>query len=318
MAYGIAPAIFCCSKHTMYLRAISIGYAVPEEDFDAAIHSVFPSALNLRLNGDSHLLTLVASGDGDLPQGIRLDTPNGFSFQEFQVGESGICRDGILSFEDSSLTVQLSGARRWICDLPAFEFDITNREVSAAWDLVWDSLNKWQRRSHSEMIAEELFHSNASTRMGVSHKVGEALRDLLDVTRHYKLTDTSAVEALIGLGPGLTPSGDDLLIGYLAGLWCAARAKSEPVQFISSLGETIIHLSTKTNDISRTYLYHATRGQVSSRLANLAAAICRGENPEHLLEIAEAAMQVGHTSGMDAVTGLLIGLTASNIDLLQP
>jgi hypothetical protein len=70
----------------------------------------------------------------------------------------------------------------------------------------------------------------------------------------------------------------------------------------------IIRLSRMTNDISRTYLLHAVRGQVSSWLANLAEAIGRGESPERLLEIAETAMKVGHTSGMDAVTGMLVGL----------
>ena len=65
-----------------------------------------------------------------------------------------------------------------------------------------------------------------------------------------------------------------------------------------------------TNDISRTYLHHAVRGQVSSRLANLAEAISYGEDSERLLDIAETVMSVGHTSGMDTVTGLLVGLTA--------
>jgi hypothetical protein len=135
------------------------------------------------------------------------------------------------------------------------------------------------------------------------------MRDLVHATRQYDLTNTSAVGALVGLGFGLTPSGDDLLVGYMAGLWCTIRDKSERAQFISSLGEKIIHLFRKTNDISRTYLYHAVRGQVSSRLADLAEAICRGKNPERLLEIAEAAMRVGHTSGMEAVTGMLVGFT---------
>jgi hypothetical protein len=44
-------------------------------------------------------------------------------------------------------------------------------------------------------------------------------------------------------------------------------------------------------------------------LANLAKAISFGENPKELIEIAETAIQVGHTSGMDALTGLLVSLT---------
>ena len=82
------------------------------------------------------------------------------------------------------------------------------------------------------------------------------------------------------------------------------------MQFLAKLGKTIFHLSSRTNDISRTYLYHAAQGQVSSRLSDLAEAICHGEDRERLSEVATAAFKVGHTSGMDAVTGLLIGLAA--------
>jgi hypothetical protein len=293
----------------MYLRAISLGYAVPNEDFTAVVHSVFQSALNLRLHGENRLLTLVGSEEGDLPQGIRLDTPDDFSFEKFQIGEPAICREGILYFEKSSLTIQLSNARRWKCDLPALKFDPANPAVSAAWNFVWEALNERQRLSGSELVAEELFHESA--RAGVPHKAGKAMRDLLHATRRNEL-NASAIHALIGLGAGLTPSGDDLLVGYMAGLWCTGQDKNEGMQFIGGLGETIIGLLSRTNDISRTYLYHAAQGQVSSRLANLAEGICRGENVERLSEIAETAMSVGHTSGMDAVTGLLISLAAWN------
>lgn len=293
----------------MYLRAISLGHAVPDVSFGAVVHSVFQSALNLRLHGENHLLTLVASGEGDLPQGIRLDTSDDFSFEKFQIGEPAVCKDSILHFEKSSLTVRLSGARRWKCDLPALKFDPANPAVSAAWSFVWEVLNERQRLSESEVIAEELFLDSA--RAGVPRKAGEVMSDLLHVTRRNEL-NASAIHALIGLGAGLTPSGDDLLVGYMAGLWCAVQDKHERMQFMWGLGETIIGLLSKTNDISRTYLYHATQGQVASRLANLAEGICRGENVERLSEIAEAAMSVGHTSGMDAVTGLLIGLAAWN------
>jgi hypothetical protein len=293
----------------MYLRAISMGYAVPNENFDASVHSVFKSAINLHLNEESGLLTLIASGEGDLPQGIRLDAPTDFSFEKFETGEPTVYRVGILHFENSSLTVQLSGARRWTCDLPALEFDITNPRVSTAWSLVWDALNKRQRLKGSEIVAEDLFRLE-SERTGVPRRVSEAMRDLLNATWQHKLSDALSINSLIGLGPGLTPSGDDLLVGYMAGLWCTVRDKRERNEFIARLGKTITRLSRNTNEISRTYLYHAVRGQVSSRLANLAEAISRGEDHKHLLELAEAAMKIGHTSGMETVTGMLIGLAA--------
>lgn len=290
----------------MYLRAISLGYAVPDRDFEVSVHSVFESAINLRVNDEGNLLTMFAAQDGDLPQGIRIDAMLGFSFEVFQIGEQAVCRDGILHFEKSALTVQLSGARRWKCDLPAIGRTVSPTCLSA-WRFVWEALNARQRLVKAEIVAEELLQESA--REGVPQRAGQAIRDLLSAGQLYTLKP-SAVEALIGLGSGLTPSGDDLLVGYLAGLCCTTQEKSERTQFLFDLAKTVIELSVKTNDISRTYLYHATQGQVSSRLADLAEALCQGESPERLSGIADAAFNVGHTSGMDAVTGLLLGLAA--------
>jgi hypothetical protein len=294
----------------MVISAISMGYAVPSGNFDASVHSAFQSALNLRVRGEDGLLTLIASDQGDLPQGIRVNIPEGFTFEGFQTGEHVVCRDGILHFETGPLTIQLSEARRWKCDLTALGFDPTNPAVAAAWTMVWKILNKRQRRFGGEIVAEDVLHSSPSARKSIPTRVGKAMRDLLDATRRSALTSNSAIHSLIGLGTGLTPSGDDILVGYMAGLWCAVEGSNEHNQFIYGLGKTIIDLSRNTNDISRAYLYHAAQGQVSSRLADLAEAICKGGNPEHLQETAEAAMNVGHTSGMDVVTGLLIGLAA--------
>jgi hypothetical protein len=280
------------------------------------VHSVFQSALNLRPAGANELLTLVIASEADLPQGIRVNTPTEFSFERFNIGDPVTCQDDNLRID--SLTVGLHNAQRWKCDLSKLEFDSTKPTVSSAWGLVWDMLNERQRLSGSEIIAEALFRPNESAYHGVPFKGGAAMQALVNTTRRLNSTDASAVNSLIGLGSGLTPSGDDFLIGYVAGLWCTIGHGSERMQFIASLGKTIIQLLPKTNDISRTYLYHATQGQVSSRLANLAEGICHGESPAYLTQVAEAAMQVGHTSGMDALTGLLVGLTTwSNPGLVQ-
>ncbi len=140
------------------------------------------------------------------------------------------------------------------------------------------------------------------------------MQALLQATRRFDLQAASAVRELIGLGTGLTPSGDDLLVGCLAGLWCTLRGDPQRIQFVSNLGETIIHQSHQTTDISRTYLEHASLGQVSSLLVDLVEAIRTGDDSDRLLNSAETAMQVGHTSGMDTLTGLLIGLAAWEAD----
>ena len=292
----------------MHLGAISIGYAVPRIDFDAIVHSVFRSAVNLKTGRSYRLLSLLASGQPDLPQGIRLNSSEALPFEGLRTGEVIHGRAGLLQFENFPLAIQLRGAQRWKCDLRALDIDPDKSAVSVAWEHVWDELNRQQKLSGAEIVADELFHSSETPRPVVTLKAGQAVGELVTATRKFDLADSTALRALIGLGSGLTPSGDDLLTGYLAGLWCTMRGKSKRARFIASLGKRILRLSARTNDISRTYLYHAVHGQVSSLLADLAGAISRGENTLHLHNSARSALQSGHSSGMDAVTGLLVGL----------
>jgi hypothetical protein len=301
----------------MRLEAVCVGYAVPRRSFDAEVHSAFTSAVNLRLVRGSRLLTLIAVEAADLPQGIRLNTLQGFSFEGLRTGEGATCRGGLLRFEHASLAVDLCMARRWKCDLPALDADMTNPATAAAWQTGWQALNTWQTRTGAEIIAEALLHPYTTRPSATAQKISELTRDLVSATRRNDSRANTTIAGLVGIGSGLTPSGDDLLVGYLAGLWCTARGRKERVEFLSGLGRAVVRLSRRTNDISRTYLYHAARGQVSSRLAILARAISRGERSDRLLEVAEAAMQVGHASGMEAVTGLLLGLSAWDGGLAQ-
>ncbi len=57
----------------------------------------------------NELLTLVSSAGADLPQGIRVGTPENFSFEIFHVGEQVTCRDNTLRI--GSLTIELRHAR---------------------------------------------------------------------------------------------------------------------------------------------------------------------------------------------------------------
>jgi len=294
----------------MHLAAISTGYAIPHTDFDATIHSVFRTAVNLQPVNSDFLLTLVVAGEADLPQGIRLDTPAGFYFEKLNAGSGVFFRNSAIVFDNSSLEVNFCQARLWQCDLPSLSTDLTNPAVSYAWKRVWKSLNEQQVRLGAEIVAQALLRPGGRVQSAVSRRVGEVIRDLTVTIRRYQWDAPTVLTRLIGLGTGLTPSGDDFLVGYLAGLWCTILDSVDRKQYVSKLGQAVSNISWQTNDISRTYLYHAAQGQVSSRLEALARAISRGESTEQLLPVAVSAMQSGHTSGMDTVTGLLLGLAA--------
>lgn len=116
----------------------------------------------------------------------------------------------------------------------------------------------------------------------------------------------TAVTGLVGLGAGLTPGGDDILAGLLVGLHALGRAA-----LVQQIGVAMSGgLTERTTVFSADLLRMATAGHASTEtLAVLRALDRRTANPQLLPGALDRLLAVGHTSGADLATGLLLGLT---------
>ncbi|MDF5752420.1 DUF2877 domain-containing protein [Spongiactinospora sp. TRM90649] len=120
----------------------------------------------------------------------------------------------------------------------------------------------------------------------------------------------TAAERLVGLGPGLTPSGDDLLAGLLVALRQLGRAcgVERAVWTADWLAAAVtFDARTRTTPISATLLHCAAKGEASAEVT----AVLRGMCGRQALEPAMARLlSLGHTSGADLAWGLRVGLDA--------
>jgi hypothetical protein len=120
----------------------------------------------------------------------------------------------------------------------------------------------------------------------------------------------SALEQLAGLGPGLTPSGDDFIVGYLAGL-CSRRLQEPVVRpFSDALVGGLAGLAPAASPISRQFIFDAMQGEFSEWLAELVFAIA-AQDDLRLRESVVRVVRVGHSSGADSLVGLLFALRPS-------
>lgn len=296
----------------MQLQAASIGQSVPHGNFDAQIQSVFDSSVNLRLVDVDRLITVLVSDHYELPQGIRIWMKD-LSLQTLTVGLCAASRGGILRFDSSPFTVDLRGAPVWKCRIPEFNLDMQSLCAQQALSKAWDLLNREQRLRKADLVADDLFQAGAGSPL--SQRIGRPVMSLVTSVEQFDIQGAvRAARKILGLGPGVTPSGDDVLIGFLAGLWSMVGQEMAQISFIRSFGAKLVQAAGETGEISRTYILHATQGQFSSSLSNLVEAIAIGGDVE---AAAQTAMRVGHSSGMDSVTGLLIGLCVWNTRITE-
>lgn len=117
----------------------------------------------------------------------------------------------------------------------------------------------------------------------------------------------AAADRLIGRGPGLTPTGDDLLAGALV----AARVLSGPAasKEAGRIGAAVAAAARdRTPDLSATLLWHAARGEPARPARGLLLALAgRTPLPAALRRLAA----VGHTSGRDLAHGIVAGARAA-------
>lgn len=128
-----------------------------------------------------------------------------------------------------------------------------------------------------------------------------ALRALLAaVQREDRRASEAVATSLVGLGAGLTPSGDDVLVGFTAALTVARDTLARPI------ARAAADAGARTTLIARTYLDHAARGEYAERVHDLIAAVAAGDDAQVV-----RGMSWGATSGADLVLGILLGARAA-------
>lgn len=115
-----------------------------------------------------------------------------------------------------------------------------------------------------------------------------------------------AVEALAGLGPGSTPSGDDALVGLAASARVlAARAG------VDALGRALLAVEgNATTETSREMLEQAAQGFFPAPLVRLAEALRQGSDEAAWAGIVGGCARLGSRSGADMLAGALFPLVA--------
>lgn len=144
--------------------------------------------------------------------------------------------------------------------------------------------------SSNTAIKENFLIINAA-----KNKIDTCTNELIN--KNYE-NAANALSNLIGLGIGLTPSGDDFLCGVLAG--CIFDSLEKHL-FVKLLKKQIQNNLQNTNDISRAFLSCALNDNFSTPVLNLPYF----KSPD---EVYDNFKKIGHSSGIDTLCGIYYSL----------
>lgn len=255
--------------------------------FAGEVHSIFSKALNIRTE-ENELISIVAREKLNGPQRILLDSlSDDFISLGVKVGMRVIGNEQEIRIDGERLSISLKGVGRWL--------PVIKREEDISGSRIKDNLFFLKR---SLLVKRK------------GDRISQALRvrtqELVKAIRKRNLTKVSKnVRRLIGCGEGLTPSGDDFLIGFIASLHFLGNLEAK--HLLKEL-KRIIHLEKeRTTFLSGKFLEYACQSRFSEIILNLIRTILSG-NREEVEKATRRCLDFGATSGRDTLLGIIGGL----------
>lgn len=124
-------------------------------------------------------------------------------------------------------------------------------------------------------------------------------KEKLELLKNYvELQTLKPLTYYLGRGQGLTPSGDDFLVG----LYCVSFCNNHLQELMQDLKN--IKFRDYTTTISAEYLEAARKGHFNPDLLELLAC----ETKEEFENIVNEILAIGHSSGKDTLEGIQLGL----------
>lgn len=204
------------------------------------------------------------------------------------------------------VTLSLASAERWQAPLwVAFDEKAAGRGLAALRALA-------AGRLPHEGLASLVFSADAGgARTPEAKAAAQQMRDL-----QVRMPQVLASEAddgtirsltlLLGLGPGLTPSGDDLIGGIMLALTALGRPGLR-----DSIWQALVpELGDLTTEISAMHLSAAADGLGAEAIHALANTVLAG-NTRELPERLDRVAHIGHCSGWDTLAGFVLTMTAA-------
>ncbi|MGO2303660.1 MAG: DUF2877 domain-containing protein [Providencia sp.] len=261
----------------MIMQALSVSEHLPKDTGILRGIGRFNHALNF-LTPSGDLLTLHRHGRGLSPMGWMV------SERDFQV-----------IFEDESECIEYQQdviiGRNWQLQAPENRVSLKilpQKLSSSVMVSLWDILRQSKAKSGLHGMLSQVTNGT----------VPRELQVLSANFQRWRRGDSINWQSVVGKGPGLTPSYDDILIGMLLVSFLDERTDSHksPPFF-----QDTPSLELLTTLISVNYLQFASQGIFSTPLQTLATALTQ---PMKLSQAVRLLLQVGHFSGADTLIGV--------------
>lgn len=286
------------------MKAISIGEPLFNKLrknflFSGCIHSLFSEVCNINIDSiisdrnfeqlnssNRFFITLTSELVGQGPFNIVLDSRNWKSFfSQIKIGNKvKVSLNNI--FISSGNIVFFNKTYKWKAEVSPFKKS----------DLFWLNKNISKVRDY---IPEKRLNNSFQVEIESAQK---QFTESILKRDFFKFKESA--QSLCGLGPGLTPAGDDFLAGFMIGVITFQYIFLD-YNLAEEINQSILKfIQSRTHILSLNFLKLASQGLVTERVKDFLKALISSSQTE-LLEKCNRLFLWGSTSGIDLATGVI-------------
>ena len=303
---------------SLYLNAQSIGLSAYDriqiQGKIGLIHSIFQRVINITVLED-RLISLVGQEVGQGPLNILVNIPNHINLSTVGIKKGDIVtrvRESIIIGENvivisTQWTELWEPKRKFQASLQPLKTIMANIEIMRDIALASDHLS-----GLGELIP--FTHINGlkvpktEKLSSVSHLALPHISSMLKAIKSGHSHDIIRIaKHLVGLGPGLTPAADDMLLGLMISMLYISENFIKTSIDVKKINKDIISIiSGRTTIISEEFLREASVGKVNEAVASLMENLLTSRQRE-LENYVRNVLNLGGTSGTDTVFGIILG-----------
>lgn len=284
------------------------------------VHSLFENGINLAM-GDT-LIFVGTAKNGRLPFGIQMGQESVNRLRRHVRRDDTIVAEGADTIHflhpDGPLSLDLAQAVPFQYEIRSDRYhdvrDLFHEheflKACLAWGVPTGLGVEWDRFLANEYRPDEPQYAVVRQAVQLLDALLSGMVQAVEAPLHY----------FLGRGPGLTPSGDDFLVGVLAVHKLTRAFHPECVAVLRHMVER----EAITTDVSRAYLLHALHGRFSDKVTRVMNAMIMEDigDMEDIVEIeeiedaaqlntyVEQMLQTGHSSGIDTAFGIASAIMA--------
>jgi len=310
---------FCSTTVTssLHVEATSVGPTAArslDQDRIGQVHSVFTRVVNVLTSGN-RLISVVGADVGNGPINIVTNLPQSTSMASIGIRKNDevLNVDGSIVLGKNVLIISTKNAKEWkpqrifrgslLAVKKIRDNLMTMKEVTCAYGR-FSGLAQL-----IECVEEGRFDKLASRELNpFAQRALPNLSMLMKTIRakNYQGTKRKAQE-LVGFGPGLTPSADDVLSGLMASLTLISENLNICGDSVSEVNKSIIScIQDRTTLISQEFLMHAAAGDANEPILALVEKILTAR-PSEVEKATRHVLAIGEASGTDVVLGVFLG-----------